>query len=343
MVFDESFFLKDEKMAGVGYPRDIIQHNLLTRIVNFQLKFDAGAMRGGVMYALTGSNYFLVGTLALYRRDYWLEIIDEHPCTPYGEDYFTGSIALFQGYRLAFDMRSCAKTFSPPVITGLCSNYGREQGYGAATLFKQRAMRWNCTGMRNVPFNLANMCYYSAPSFMKGLWFRAFMIRSVCKKFLYLISPFFILAAIHLRGLPVTIGVFVCFYLEKLVRNMAVNYILWYDSPEHQASLFTMLCTPAVDMLLIVFITIGTYKCLVFDIWHSDYRWRIGAWKKYLHLSPLPKVKSFTSGSTRDPSTGSSASSSDKPRHGISWENNTSSRPMPPAEQLLSQKGLSNT
>merc|ERR550514_506179 len=98
--------------------------------------------------------------------------MNDHPCTPYGEDYFAGSIGLWKGYRLGFDLRSCANTFSPPVLTGLCSSYDREQGYGAATLFKQRALRWSCTSTRNVPIILRNLMNYQAGSIILSGFYR---------------------------------------------------------------------------------------------------------------------------------------------------------------------------
>ena len=130
MVFDESFF-QDDRVAGVGWARDVTfvdtdmildglsgnlcdvwlflafwwtgnhrfsfgiskvkEHNLLTRIVNYQLNMprgqnlmhsnnprsvspivhllqvEFGQYRGGLLYALTGTNHHLAGTMGLYR------------------------------------------------------------------------------------------------------------------------------------------------------------------------------------------------------------------------------------------------------------------------------------
>merc|ERR1712216_270349 len=93
------------------------------------------------------------------------------------------------GYRLAFDLRSCANTFSPPVLTGLCSSYERQQGYGAATLFKQRALRWSCTSTRNVPFTLSNWINYQAGSFTLNSLYRWLQLQGLLKILRYLLAP----------------------------------------------------------------------------------------------------------------------------------------------------------
>lgn len=290
MVFDEGFFLEDDKLAGIGWPRHVVQHNLVTSIVAFQLKGKSGQMRQSVMYALGGTNYFLVGVMALYRRDIWLKIMEQHPCTPYGEDVYSGSIALTLGYRLATDQRNCAVTYSPPVITGMCSGFSREQGYGAATLFKQRALRWNCTGMRNMPWMCRHLCKHRSQDARTSFFFRWMLLRWFSQKFLQFLRPWLLSVLIVNRSkifwmLPFHL---LTVYLENLAIDMCINYIFWYGHDRHQASFPTLLCTAAMDMLLGIFTLIGSLKCLTYDIWHPAYRWRVGTWKKFLHLRPEP-------------------------------------------------------
>lgn len=284
MVFDEGYF-KDDKVAGIGYSRNVIQHNLLTRVCNFQLKHNAGQMRGGVMYALAGTNYLLVGTTALYRRDYWLHIMEDHPCTPYGEDLFAGSLALQKGYRLAFDLRSCTNTFSPPVLSNAFSSFSREQGYGAASLWKQRAMRWNCTGTRNMPFYFKNIWSHSANGLAQNIWYRYFQFRPIYEKFLAVLQPILMLVGVYFGGWQMLMY-YLCIVFVQVVQNCAhnagINYIMWAGEPQHQASFFTICVASVVDIFLHITLVVGGYKCLTFDIWHPDYRWKVGIWKTAL-------------------------------------------------------------
>jgi putative flippase GtrA len=306
MVFDESFFKEDSRMLGVGWAREIIEHNLITRVVNFQLKRDAGHVRGGVVYAMTGTQSFLVGTMALYRRDYWLDVMQEHPCTPYGEDYFTGSIGLHKNYRLAFDLRSTPSTFSPPVVTGLCSSYEREQGYGAATLFKQRALRWSCTSARTVPFLISNMINYEAGDFTLNAFYRWFSFCRLWNILRLMLSPILLvvicveLGASMFWALPSGLT---AMYITGVIRNLAINYILWHGAVEHQASCGTLLYASFMDIVLNVFTMIGTYKCLLHDIWHPKYKWNVGCWKNFKHLT-LPAMDDLALDETQSTSSG---------------------------------------
>eukprot|EP00403_Amphidinium_massartii_P024916 CAMPEP_0178388810 /NCGR_PEP_ID=MMETSP0689_2-20121128/9787_1 /TAXON_ID=160604 /ORGANISM="Amphidinium massartii, Strain CS-259" /LENGTH=680 /DNA_ID=CAMNT_0020009229 /DNA_START=89 /DNA_END=2131 /DNA_ORIENTATION=+ len=282
MVFDESYFLSNPRCAGVGWPRHISQHNLLTRIADMQLKSDNAQFIHALSYALASTTNFLLGTMALYRRDFWLDIMEDHPCTPYGEDRFTGAVALTKGYSLAFDLRSCCITYSPPVLCGMCNSFDRVQGYGAATLFKQRALRWYCNQMRSLPFDVHNWMWYRTGDLLQGtlyrIWFFLYLLRKpllVCLVAVTLLQP---------TLLPRQLAMM---YVLKLADRMSLNYILWYGSG-HQASLFTVLMTPFVDIFLQGCTLVGAIKCLTYDIWHPTYSWRVRCWEKYSHLTPEP-------------------------------------------------------
>jgi hypothetical protein len=44
-------------------------------------------------------------------------------------------------------MRCMVTTFAPPVLVA-CGGMGRVQGYGASSLWKQRAHRWTVSALR---------------------------------------------------------------------------------------------------------------------------------------------------------------------------------------------------
>jgi len=49
---------------------------------------------------------------------------------------------LLMNRRMAMEFRSSVKTFAPPVLFACCTTqHQREQGYGAANMWKQRANR----------------------------------------------------------------------------------------------------------------------------------------------------------------------------------------------------------
>mmetsp|Transcript_10388 Transcript_10388/g.18645 ORF Transcript_10388/g.18645 Transcript_10388/m.18645 type:complete len:580 (+) Transcript_10388:137-1876(+) len=284
MLFDESLFANDDKMAGVAWSRDVIQHNILTRAVNFQLKCDDALIQRGLTYALGSTAPFLPGMCALYRREYLETIMEEHPYTHYGFDFYIGSIAIKHGFRMAFDSRSCIRTFSPPVMFGMCSSYDRTQGFAASSLFKQRAMRWCCTGTRNFPFIIRNIFTFRAGDCVSGICFRCLQVCAMMMRVpqdLFFVGGFLAVCYYSPRLAPTYLFVQ---WIIRLATRVGQNYILWYGSPDHQASLLTILVLPMVDMTLQVFNVFGALKCIFYDIW--CYEWRTGLWKEYAHLEP---------------------------------------------------------
>eukprot|EP00403_Amphidinium_massartii_P022972 CAMPEP_0178392340 /NCGR_PEP_ID=MMETSP0689_2-20121128/11629_1 /TAXON_ID=160604 /ORGANISM="Amphidinium massartii, Strain CS-259" /LENGTH=703 /DNA_ID=CAMNT_0020012913 /DNA_START=86 /DNA_END=2197 /DNA_ORIENTATION=- len=278
MVFDEKHFKQDERCAGVAWPRDAIQHNLLTRVANFQLKSDNAQLLHGVGYALTGTTQFLIGTIALYRRDYWLDMMTEHPMLPTGEDCWSGVMSLRRGYTLAFETRSCCKTFSPPVLCGLCSSFERVQGFGATTLFKQR-LRWSANRARSYPWSVRHLFCYRASQLVDGLLFLIW-------QFIYILRlPLNIMVTLgFLLQSPGLMLVYLpILYTLKLIDRLGLNYILWSGS-EHQASFLTILYVPVIDIFLQVCSVLGAAKCVLHDVWQI--KWQVGLGEKYSHIKP---------------------------------------------------------
>lgn len=80
----------------------------------------------------------------MWKRDKFMEIFGKHPSLPFGEDIFGGFTTLNNGYAIRSETRCMVKTFAPDVLVPWCINMGnaRVQGYGASSLWKQRAHRW---------------------------------------------------------------------------------------------------------------------------------------------------------------------------------------------------------
>ena len=173
-------------------------------------------------------------------------------------------------------MRGSCKTYSPPILTTLCSSFERSQGFGASSLFKQRALRWNCSLMRNAPLVTWNLLTYRTGGWVEGLMFRISYI-----PFYTLLMDFLMVTGL---AAALMINPFFLFfsYFRGLVGTISHNYILWHAA--EQASLLTVLCVPLLDIIQQIFAVIGTVKCLVFDIW--VYPWRVGCWKSFEHLTP---------------------------------------------------------
>ena len=126
-----------------------------------------------------GTHNFIDGVLGLYDRRKWLEAASHHEALDFGEDSYLGLITLLHGIGVnVAETRCCAtsilvpksisisyflqcsddslveilrhRSFAPPTFFGcLCSGSPqRNQGYGAASLCKQRTFRWVITNVR---------------------------------------------------------------------------------------------------------------------------------------------------------------------------------------------------
>jgi len=215
----------------------------------------------------------------------------QHPCTLYGEDRWTGVVSLGNDYCLAMELRSCPRTYSPPVIFGLLASNSREQGYGAATLFKQRALRWYCIGTRLLPSFFRHLVGWRASDIASSVCFRFAMAKFIWDQALSLSCPWVLLACVvrdwH-RPYEPLVRFWGLMLFECTVHNFGVNCILLLGSPEHQAGVVAVVYASFLDVLLQIFQMIGNYKCLFYDIWHPAEKWRVGCWKKYEHLCVEP-------------------------------------------------------
>ena len=110
-----------------------------------------------------GTIHFLHGICAVYNLRRMLVVFSKL-CTlpdglPFGEDSFAGLDFRLAGYRLLQDNSNVVTTYCPRRL--LPSPFAdREQGYGASSLWKQRALRWYLSWPRRLPSEIAlGFCY----------------------------------------------------------------------------------------------------------------------------------------------------------------------------------------
>ena len=89
-----------------------------------------------------GTGWWAHGICGLWRREAFYETLRSHPFRPFGEDTWLGAINSFRGYRMVHECHGNVFTHAPST---LCSFSSRIQGYGATSLWKQRAKRWYVT------------------------------------------------------------------------------------------------------------------------------------------------------------------------------------------------------
>lgn len=147
----------------------------------------------------------------------------------------------------------------------------RVQGYGAATIWKQRAHRWTVSGCRVLPLSIYLFFAYRATKDVSAaVWFRLFKLREwkviVMNLFTipYLIYLFFVL------GLEKTLLELAILKLAFLViafgRNYFINFCCWSHRPDVQVPLRVIALSPLIDMFLSYSAMWGRWKCLLYYI-----------------------------------------------------------------------------
>lgn len=183
---NDGFFVRTDLLAEplvAGYCVGIVidktaPYNLWEHMIDFEYR--TISYRNG-WKAEKGTIHFLHGICAVYNLKRMLMIYSKL-CTmpdglPFGEDSFAGIDCRAAGYRLLQDNMNVVTTFCPrrllpPVCPGGGKNQGREQGYGAASLWKQRALRWYLSWVRRLPGEFALGLTYDTGNWMGNVLYR---------------------------------------------------------------------------------------------------------------------------------------------------------------------------
>ncbi len=126
--------------------------------------------------AQTSTINFVHGIASVYNLRRMLMIFSKL-CTmpgglPFGEDSFAGLDFRLAGYKLKQDNVNVVSTYCPTrLFPHLCSE-GRTQGYGASSLWKQRALRWYLSWPRRIAGELALAMVYDTGSWMGNITYR---------------------------------------------------------------------------------------------------------------------------------------------------------------------------
>jgi len=177
----EGFYVRHDLLKQplvAGYCVGItIQHtppyNLLERLIDFEYRTISYRNE---CKAYSGTIHFLHGICAIYNTKHMLMIYSKL-CTlphglPFGEDSFAGIDCRLAGYRLLQDNDNVVTTFCPRRIFPPLFGKGREQGFGASSLWKQRAMRWYLSWPRRLPSELALGLFYDTGSWVGNVLYR---------------------------------------------------------------------------------------------------------------------------------------------------------------------------
>jgi len=154
-------------------------------------------------------------------------------------------------------------TFAPPILVN-CGGIGRVQGYGASSLWKQRAHRWTVSALRITGKSLYSFFTYDCKmGILPNIAFRLYRFREYKILFVQVMYiPFCII--LLARGFYVEfILVKIMLFVLPLMRNIYINYVCWRGQPELQTDIETLLLSPFFNFFLIMCAVHGRLKCLL--------------------------------------------------------------------------------
>ena len=199
-IVDELHFA-DPRVSSVGFPIRIAKQNFLTQLIDLEMRSLSALKNTDARF---GSVFNVFGVNVLWRRAAFVSLLRDHPLLPWGEDGWLSVISAMSNLRQGFESRCWVTTFAPPRlfswtawIPGFGGDLGREQGYGAATLWKQRAKRWFTNQTRRIDVYLLLVLFYNVGTLRRSIWFRVQALYQLVR------TAGFVLAVIALGALIV--------------------------------------------------------------------------------------------------------------------------------------------
>jgi len=271
-VLDESLF-DDPDISEVSFICDTHECNWLTEAIGFTFKINSHI--GYFNNFTSGTCLWAAGVIGIVRRRVLHSILSDHVFLPFGEDAFLGHLQLLNSYKIIKEGRCVVKTFAPPVMFAYCSADAREQGYGASTLFKQRARRWSVTKLRRSIWTMTTLFTWNGKSLWRNVWFRILNIIHFggVTVAVYWIPLFFARLAYDLGTgsrqkiwymFGSLITALAANYALQMLSLLAINYVLWRHRPDMQVSFRTVLATPFIKKFLVLCDALGHLSCVIY-------------------------------------------------------------------------------
>jgi len=254
---------KNPETVGVSLGITAFPGNTLQRVVDFEFKIISAWRYYRSIYSTV---WFTHGIIGIWRREHIKELFEEHPFLPFGEDGWNGCMTLFKGKQIRQDIRSNIQTFAPPVLTKLCSSFTREQGYGACTIWKQRADRWFVNAPRRVLWRILLLLTYDCGSITSNILFRAESIKHLAQIAFNLLFPIFFMRVLYDGTFVEFLLCHTIYYVLDLLLYGVVNGAFWRHRPDIQVGPLIVLFFPAYRYFLHWCGIYGHYKCIFYYI-----------------------------------------------------------------------------
>lgn len=269
-VFDPDIFA-DPATSGQSFGIMMFKNNRVEKWVDMEFKI-ISQMR--YWESIAHTTWFCHGMVGMWRRDRFMNILSLHPFLPYGEDNWIGTSNLNSGWQLRQELRCNIYTYTPPVMCPACDN-GRVQGYGASSIWKQRAYRWFTNQPRRLQHRVMQFIFYDVGHTVGNFIFRIQMYRHVFTIFYNMLYPIFVMHVIIYRQF-IAFAILKCFmYTIGVLGYGLINYGCWAHRPDIQVEFLTVLGMP------------------FYQGWFLQACESFGHWRGVLYYIPFWKMKRF--------------------------------------------------
>jgi hypothetical protein len=190
-ILCDNFYIREDLLnepavAGycccIGINKDK-KFNIFEHWVDFEYRTLSFRNRAKNLY----TQRFLNGIVCVYKIDALIDIFKWNYCLPgglpFGEDAYAGLQARMIGYKLKQDNLNYVLSYCPKKLFNFSAQ--RSQGYGASSLFKQRALRWYLSWSRRMLNEVGLFLSYDTGSWVGNILYR---IDSIWYVYLLLVS-----------------------------------------------------------------------------------------------------------------------------------------------------------
>jgi len=262
MVFDQHVW-DNPNTDAVSYGICIYQTGLVEKFVDFEFK-QISQLR--LFQSRYSSVWFQHGIIGIWRREAFTEVLKEHPFLPFGEDNWSGTINLVKNRQMRQELRSCVSSYAPATLLPYTGD--RQQGYGAANIWKQRAERWFVNAPRRFFIRLYLLFCYRHDTCVGNIVFRCLTLWHLLEIYVHLTLPLSLIAYFmsSLRSW-VFIGTAPLVQLGMHWFQICIqNYVFWRHRPDIQIDFKICLLVPFYHWFLQVCYWYGHWRCLLYYI-----------------------------------------------------------------------------
>ena len=260
-VLDEAKFA-NPRVSAVSFGIEMAHSNAVQSAVDFELKLFSTFRQ---LQAHWSTVWFCHGIVGLWRRERLAALLAVHPFLPFGEDGWLGMLNLLNNHQMEMDLRSAVRSFAPGTL--LPAMHDRLQGYGASSIWKQRALRWFVNAPRRMGWRVLLMAMYDCGDLGRNVAFRLFSLHHIVRILVVLlVLPMEFVLSLGTQSVSVLLLWLGVVYASVVLEGAMVNCIVWRGRPSMQVTLRTLLLQPLYYQFLILCSVVGHWRCILYYI-----------------------------------------------------------------------------